>query len=116
MEPVNYKDIEVDRCTECGGIWFDMLEQVELARVSGAADHVDNGEAEVGVRMNDVENVDCPRCHTPMITLRALHQSHIAYEQCNVCHGTYMDAGEFADYSEVSMREYIAEFLGRSDA
>ena len=33
FETVSFKDIEVDRCTGCKGLWFDMLEKDDLVKI-----------------------------------------------------------------------------------
>ena len=35
MEKVEYQSIEIDRCTNCYGIWFDMLEAEHLKEMKG---------------------------------------------------------------------------------
>ena len=32
MEKVKFQDVEIDRCINCGGMWFDMLELDELKK------------------------------------------------------------------------------------
>ena len=47
LEVVSYNDIEVDRCTNCFGIWFDHREQDELKKLQGA-ESIDIGDEFVG--------------------------------------------------------------------
>jgi Zn-finger nucleic acid-binding protein len=35
-EEVAYRRIEIDRCTDCKGIWFDALEAEMLAAMAGS--------------------------------------------------------------------------------
>ena len=37
MEKVTFEGVEVDRCTRCGGLWFDFQEQQQLKPLKGAA-------------------------------------------------------------------------------
>ena len=89
-------NIEVDRCDQCGGLWFDRLEAERLRKVRGS-EAVDAGNAEVGEQHNTQGKIECPRCHTQMIRMVDLDQHHIWYESCPVCYGKWFDAGEFAD-------------------
>ena len=43
MEKVTHQAIEVDRCTGCKGIWFDMLEHEHLKAMKGS-EAIDTGE------------------------------------------------------------------------
>lgn len=33
MEAVNYQSVEAQRCTNCKGLWLDMLEKEDLANL-----------------------------------------------------------------------------------
>jgi uncharacterized protein len=43
-EKVTYQNIEVDRCTGCKGIWFDLLEHKQLKGMAGS-EKIDAGTA-----------------------------------------------------------------------
>ena len=43
MEKMTYKDIEVDRCTLCKGLWFDALEH-EALRDTPGSEAIDSGD------------------------------------------------------------------------
>ena len=45
MEKVTFQDVEVDRCINCGGMWFDMLELEELKKMKGS-EKIDTGTKE----------------------------------------------------------------------
>ena len=106
MEIVKFSDVEVDRCTNCKGIWFDMLEHEQLKELKGS-EIIDSGKPEVGKQYNELEDIDCPKCHTPMIRMVDLKQPHIWYEGCTVCYGVFFDAGEFRDYKEETFLDSI---------
>jgi uncharacterized protein len=112
MEAVEFQGIEVDRCSACGGLWFDLMEHEELKRLDGA-EAVDVGDA-VKARLNDTKaQVQCPRDGTRMIPMVDLNQPHIWFESCPVCHGTYFDAGEFKDFKDFTLFERLVR-RGRS--
>ncbi len=112
MEAVQFADIEVDRCTACQGIWFDMLEREHLKGMTGA-EVIDIGDTRRGKEMDKVERIDCPACHTPMIRMVDLDQPHIHFEACKVCFGVFFDAGEFRDYKKKSIIDYLRDLLTR---
>ncbi|HUG99856.1 MAG TPA: zf-TFIIB domain-containing protein [Gammaproteobacteria bacterium] len=106
MEQVVYSDIEVDRCTLCKGLWFDVLEHEELKVIPGA-ESIDTGDPEVGAIFNRDDRIRCPRCAGPMIRMVVPDQPHIWYESCGTCHGVYFDAGEFTDFKKHTLGDFF---------
>ena len=98
MEQVNYEGTEVDRCTICEGIWFDAGE-IELLKNKQAAAAIDIGDAKTGKQSNTIDRYQCPRCGGAMVRVVDPAQTHIWYETCGACNGSYLDAGELRDLS-----------------
>lgn len=99
LKPIVYSDIEVDRCTECLGLWFDSQEAQTLKEIAGS-ESIDIGDPVLGSKFNAIGDISCPKCKTKMTKMVDLKQSHIWYEKCPVCYGIWFDAGEFKDYKE----------------
>lgn len=99
-----YSEIEVDRCTNCQGIWFDSQEAQELKKMKGA-ESIDVGDASTGKKFDEIKTINCPKCQTQMTKMVDLKQSHIRYEKCPVCYGVWFDAGEFKDYKEENLSD-----------
>jgi uncharacterized protein len=112
MEKVSFDNIEVDRCTQCKGIWFDMLEHEHLKAIHDS-ESIDIGDPTVGHDFNKIDKIDCPVCHTKMIRMVDREQPHIWYESCAVCYGVFFDAGEFKDYKEKSVAGFFKDLLSR---
>lgn len=110
LQPIVHDTIEIDRCDQCGGLWFDMLELDRLRKQKGSA-QLDTGDARAAADHNRQTKVECPRCHTPMIPMVDLQQSHIWYESCSVCYGKWFDAGEFKDLSEHTVFDFFRGLL-----
>ncbi len=110
MEKVAYQSIEVDRCTGCKGIWFDLLEHKRLKALPGSGT-IDIGNPEAGKKLNAMKAVNCPVCQTQMTRLVDVNQPHIWYESCPVCNGVVFDAGEFRDYKEETLLEHLKSLL-----
>jgi len=110
FEKVLFADIEIDRCLECRGLWFDMLEQEDLIRIAGS-EAIDIGDDQVGAQYSDMQNIKCPQCVVAMIPMVDRDQFHIKYESCPTCFGTFFDAGEFRDLKEHSVLERFREML-----
>ncbi len=66
MEKVTHDLIEVDRCSQCKGIWFGMLEAEHLKDMKGS-DAIDTGNPAVAKIYNEMKHVKCPVCHGEMI-------------------------------------------------
>jgi Zn-finger nucleic acid-binding protein len=112
METVSHRDIEVDRCTNCRGIWFDNLEREKLEKLSGS-ESIDIGDAETGERYDRVERIDCPVCSTRMLRMVDPAQPHVWYEACKVCNGVFLDAGEFKDLKELTLLDRLRALFPR---
>lgn len=110
METITYEKIQVDRCTNCKGIWFDMLEHEHLKAIENS-ESIDIGEPKVGKEYNKIDKIDCPVCHTEMIRMVDREQPHIRYEACTSCYGVFFDAGEFRDYKEETILDFFRDLL-----
>lgn len=106
MESLTYASVEVDRCTNCRGIWFDAMEREDLKHQPGS-EAIDVGDPGVGRVYNEVDRIDCPVCHTRMVRMVDPKQSHIWFESCPVCYGAFFDAGEFTDYKEETLMDVV---------
>ena len=106
METLVYEGVEVDRCRNCKGIWFDAGESHSL-RHENAAAAIDTGDPVKGKHTNEIDRYRCPRCGGGMIRMVDQQRAHIRYEECTACRGSFFDAGEFAD---------VADFIHRVSA
>jgi len=112
MERVVFRGIEIDRCKDCKGIWFDALEEKMLAAMAGS-ELIDDGDPEVGDKLDRVDHIDCPMCQTEMIRMVDPRQTHIWYESCKVCYGVFFDAGEFSDLKEQTFIDRVRSVFTR---
>lgn len=110
MEQINYEGTEVDRCSYCNGIWFDDGE-LELLSNKKAATAIDTGAHERSKNFNQLDEYDCPRCGGEMIRKVDPQQTHIWYESCGECNGSFFDAGELLDLSEHTISDYFKRLL-----
>lgn len=106
MEQVEYEGVEVDRCTACKGLWFDSGEKESLGSAKAAAD-IDVGDAHAGAELSEIDEYPCPRCSGSMIRMVDPKQSHIWYETCGACGGSFFDAGEFRDLSKKTVSDFF---------
>ena len=98
MEIVLCDEVEIDRCTACGGLWFDTGEAEALSQ-KWIAEFIDTGDPEVGEEMDEVDEILCPRCDKPMRRYFDISESQLQFEECDE-HGKFLDAGEFTLWAE----------------
>ncbi len=112
MEKIEFHSLVIDRCTDCKGMWFDMLEAEQLKEVAGS-EQIDIGDPKEGEEYNKIGQITCPKCHTLMGKMVDNDQPHIWYESCDVCYGVFFDAGEFKDYKEENFLDFIKDLLAK---
>lgn len=110
METLNFKDVEVDRCTGCYGLFFDHLEKETLRKLEGS-EVLDIGDEFLGATLNEILDVPCPKCHTKMNHVLHTDPFEIKFESCPSCKGAYFDAGEFRDYLEDEIYEQFQDVI-----
>ena len=110
MEVVEVEGQEVDRCLQCHGLWFDAGEMEVLAHGSAAA-ALDTGTSREGRLYNVIDDYRCPRCGGHMKRKTDPQQSHIWYESCGDCDGSFFDAGEFRDLAEHSISDFFKSLV-----
>ena len=113
MVPVTFGGIEVDRCTDCHGLFFDEFEKEQLRKMKGAA-ALDCGDAKIGREFNQVDCINCPRCGSQMIRMVDVEQPHIWFEHCTVCGGSFFDAGEFRDLTHHTVLDFFKDLTIRA--
>ena len=111
-EKVIHGSIEVDRCCECKGIWFDMLEAEHLKDIEGS-DVIDTGDPKLAKKNNEMKHVKCPVCHGEMVGMVNPQQPHVWFESCPVCYGIFFDAGEFIDYKEETIMDFFRDLFAK---
>lgn len=112
LEKIIYSSIEVHRCIDCKGIWFESQGAERLKKIKGS-ESIDIGDTITGSKFNQIGNVNCPKCSTQMTKMVDLKQPHIWYEKCPVCCGTWFDAGEFKDYKQQGILEMFKDIFAK---
>ena len=112
MVKVTFEAIEVDRCANCKGLWFDMLEHEHMKAIEDS-ESIDVGDAKAGKEYDKTDKIDCPVCKTQMIRMVDNKQPHIRYESCTSCYGVFFDAGEFTDYKAETITDFFKDLLAK---
>lgn len=110
METVTFAGAEVQRCTDCAGLFFDELVKEKLRRMRGAG-AIDTGDSATGRAFNEVDQINCPRCGSRMIRMVDAQQHHIWFEHCTVCSASFFDAGEFRDLAHHTIVDFFRDLM-----
>ncbi len=108
MEAIEFEGVEVDRCKNCKGIWFDAGES-DWLRDKDAAAAIDTGDPLQGKQTDAIDRYPCPRCGGGMMRRVYPQRSHIRYEECTSCRGSFFDAGEFTDVVQDKISQFLRE-------
>jgi len=104
MEKREVAGVLIDRCTSCGGTWFDAK---ELRRVA------DDKELErLASRLPMVKVVSpfaCPRCGGECIEG---HVAEVEVDTCTACRGVWLDRGELAEAQRLLRTERLMDAAG----
>lgn len=112
MAPVTFEEITVDRCTACGGLWFDVMEQRRLKDRPGS-EAIDTATAASAKTAHPPgTKMTCPCCNVPMTRLKDVDRRNIEYEYCSICNGAFFDGGEFRQYKDTSFLGSLRHMFG----
>ncbi len=111
MELVTYAGVAVDRCTHCGGIWFDAREKERLLTADGA-ESIDTGNRRIASELDQLRAIECPRCNARMLRMTDARKPDVKFEQCAGCGGSFLDAGELALLKKETLGEILRAFFG----
>ena len=98
LQRVTLDKVEVDKCTKCSGIWFDIGELDKILESSS----IDSLKNEIGNNQGqDAEKGKCPRCGGTgnMVQVTNLKNPDIHIDTCSVCYGQWLDGGEIEELS-----------------
>jgi Zn-finger nucleic acid-binding protein len=92
---MSVKGVEVDRCPDCGGIWFDPVELGALLELDpGSLRPLTSGAASPQA---NAQPARCPRDATPMIRVASARKRSVILDTCLRCRGLWLDGGELAE-------------------
>lgn len=111
LERVGILEWVVDRCTGCGGMWFD-ADELDVVRALPGAEAADTGDPAVGARLDALRTIDCPRCDSRMVQRVDAERPDVHYEQCSSCGGIFLDAGELRALSSAGLAGWLKRVFG----
>ncbi|HEY4716034.1 MAG TPA: zf-TFIIB domain-containing protein [bacterium] len=92
------KQLRLDQCGRCGGIWFDKWElfAVDPEKIDGI-DDFDLNKLNAPLEINSVQK--CPRCSRQLNQFRdPVLPSEVLIFRCNLCNGIFLNCGELKKY------------------
>ncbi len=92
LQPTTVRDVTVDRCPACAGIWFDERELPQVLRLSGVELRPLGGGRSNAER--DDHMGDCPRDRVRMTRMHSATNAEVVVDTCLECHGIWLDGGE----------------------
>ncbi len=96
MITLELEDVEIDHCTDCGGIWLDAGELELLLGDQAQANQLLNS---FKVDRKSKEKVrKCPICYKKMKKIIVgMAEPKLLIDKCAKAHGLWFDRGELAD-------------------
>lgn len=82
---------EVDQCTACNGVWFDLN---ELDRYLDGKLVILNSAPVKDRRALDKRGGNCPRCEKPLAQTPAPKKADFIVDACAACNGVWLDSDE----------------------
>jgi hypothetical protein len=92
---LEYEDVEVDFCFECGGVWLDAGElELLLGPSAHALAELRGGDRKA---VGKEEHRRCPLCEVKMEKVVTRGGEPVVYDRCPRGHGLWFDHGELED-------------------
>ncbi|MCA9214472.1 MAG: zf-TFIIB domain-containing protein [Planctomycetales bacterium] len=97
LEATRVNDVELDRCSQCRGIWFDAHELDTVLGLDSKETHaLKKGKPDDWLNR---KHARCPRDGSEMLRVYSASNHEVILDQCGKCGGIWLDGGEFAKLS-----------------
>lgn len=87
--PAKYKDLDLDKCPGCAGMWFDLKELDDLEDTAFSDDE-SKGSLVWDKKQSERK---CPKCNKEMVKFN-YRLDNLELEYCEDMHGYWLDKGE----------------------
>jgi Zn-finger nucleic acid-binding protein len=98
LDKVRIAGIEIDKCHQCDGIWFDRgeLDRVRDAKVTDAEETLEREYGNPSFRRGRTEGyMLCPRCADKRLQQYTYtYMNPVRIDRCEDCFGVWLDKGE----------------------
>ena len=120
LDGKKYREIVIDACPTCRGIWFDEGELLDFIH-SYLEEHQDlpNSTIQLHKTITRIESLQeagrsCPRCNQPLKKVNYGYDSNIIVDRCPACAGVWMDHPEVKQLAVHAKGNPKLEKLGTS--
>ncbi len=102
--------IDVDKCPNCEGIWFD---QGELALIEDIIEPTLIEIRHIPGESVQLKTLHCPRCNNSPRLQKAIHprDHHVIIDYCPYCKGIWLDKGELEAIQQENWIVTIAKIV-----
>ena len=112
LKPTQWKDVSLDVCPACHGIWFDVSEMLLVAQRDelSAIDQAFEGSftpPAIDEAMQGAER-RCPLDESKLIRHVWGEKTAVVMDWCDICGGTWLDPGELEGYVQ-ALQEFSDE-------
>jgi uncharacterized protein len=90
------RELVIDQCSECGGLWFDGRELITLTELGEFYIRNIDDSKKIKVEKNRIRT--CPRCDVVLIPAK---YQDIKIDRCPDCKGLWLDRGELEELSRL---------------
>jgi Zn-finger nucleic acid-binding protein len=99
LQPVEILGLELDKCHQCDGMWFDRgeLERIRDAKVPDIEEAIEEKYGDPAFEQGDVAgHMRCPRCGDDVRLVRRsyTYTQPVKVDYCTACFGFWLDDGE----------------------
>lgn len=94
---MSFREVQLDDCPQCGGIWFDDGELKKLQAIGDELSlHSLEGQAkpDKDVITSELEAKLCPICNERLTPYRYMYSSDVLLDECDECYGVWVQDGE----------------------
>ncbi len=107
MVEKDFGGVMVDVCENgCKGIWFDWIELSKLDEThEGAGKALAEALMSERVRDDNRDRINCPKCQKLMVAHLYKSSKEVTVDECYLCGGFFLDAGELKVIKESFMTE-----------
>ena len=88
------REVEVDRCPDCRGVWFDENELAQLTRLTTS--ELRSLQSQKVDESHNSKRGDCPRDGEAMLRVISPRNESVVIDTCVKCGGIWLDDGELA--------------------
>lgn len=97
MDQMSFREVQLDDCPQCGGIWFD---DGELKKLQSIGDQLsfhtleEKAVPDRSVMPQEAAAKLCPVCNERLTPYRYMYSSDVVLDECDDCYGVWVQDGE----------------------